>query len=507
MNRRDFIRQVGCGAMGSTTLLSTLTSLGAVNGAMSGSASKLRSASNEDYKALVCVLFSGGIDSFNILIPSGTTVGGDNGFNDYKNVRSDIAIQTNTSLLPLNNPRCSGFRGQPCNYGSFGVHPTMTGVQNLFNNGKLAFMANIGTLIEPVMTKAEYQSGLKKLPLGIYSHSDQIMQWQTSVPQSRDTLGVGGRLADLLHASNSLQDISMNISLGGKNNFQRGKDVTEYSISNNIDPNNVGITALPSWWSNSGLMTELRNNAVDSLVSRTYANLLQKTYSSTTKSSIESFEVFKNALKRVPSMTTTFGTSSLAKDLQAVAKVMSVRNDLGAKRQIFFVNYGGWDMHDNLVNGLNARLPIISDALKSFYDATAELGIAENVTTFTISDFARTITSNGLGSDHAWGGNTMIMGGAVNGGRIFGRFPKMDVSNNNTQNISFRGNFIPSISTDEMYAELALWYGVSPYDLCYVLPNLSNFYSYSPNNYPVGFMNFNGTTISNVDKPQGCSTN
>lgn len=504
MKRRDFIRQIGCGAMGSTTLLSTLTSLGSVNGAMSGSASKLHSA--EDYKALVCILFSGGIDSYNILIPSGTTPGGDNGFNDYKTLRSDIAVQTSSSLIPLNNPQCSGFRGQACNYGSFGIHPTMTGVGQLFNSGKLAFMSNIGTLVEPIMNYTEYNNETKKIPLGVYSHDDQIMQWQTSVPQSRDALGVGGRIADLLYAANSDQNISMNISLGGKNSFQRGKDFAEYSISDNVDPNNVGITSLPSWWSNSGFLNDLRSNTIDSLISQTYGNLLQKTYNSTAKGATNSFQIFKEALKKVPSISTVFPTTNLAKDLLAVAKVMSVRNYLGAKRQIFFVNYGGWDMHDNLVTGLNRELPIVSEALKAFYDATVELGIDNNVTSFTISDFARTVTSNGLGADHAWGGNTMIMGGAVNGGKIYGNYPKMSVGTENLQNISFRGNFIPAVSTDEMYAELALWYGVSPYDLCYVLPNLSNFYSYAPNNYPVGFMNFNGTSISNDDKPQNCLT-
>ena len=205
-------------------------------------------------------------------------------------------------------------------------------------------------------------------------------------------------------------------------------------------------------------------------------------------------------------MNVTFDNNNLSKDLQAVAKVMSVSKEMGAKRQIFFVNYGGWDMHDNLLGGLNTRLEVVSKALSNFYQATVNLGIANKVTTFTISDFARTITSNGLGSDHGWGGNTMVMGGAVNGGKIFGRYPRMDVGNSNQQNVSFRGNFIPAVSTDEMYAELALWYGVSPYDLCYVLPNLSNFYSYNPNNYPIGFMNFAGTTISNDDKPLGCLT-
>ena len=331
------------------------------------------------------------------------------------------------------------------------------------------------------------------------------MQWQTSVPQTRDALGVGGRMADLLNAANANPNISMNVSLAGKNDFQRGQNMGEYSIRNNINPDNVGIETLPSWWGNSGLITTLRNTAIDNLVSQSYSNLLQKTYSSNTKSTTQTFEVFKEALKRVPTFSTTFPDNGLSNDLSAVAKVMSVRNFLGAKRQIFFIDFGGWDMHSNLVTGLNEKLLEVSQALTAFYNATVELGIADKVTTFTISDFARTITSNGLGSDHAWGGNTMVMGGAVNGGKIYGAFPKMDVVNYN-RNVSFRGNYIPSISTDELYGELALWYGVSPYDLCYVLPNLGNFYSYSPSSYPVGFMNFSGTTISTENLPQNCLT-
>lgn len=504
MNRRDFLKQTGCAAMGSTTLLSTLTNLTTINGAMG--AETIKSALPTDYKALVCVLLSGGIDSYSMLIPAGTTSGGDNGFNEYKAVRTDLAIQNASSLLALNNPQCTSFRGIPCQYSAYGLHPQMTGMRDLFNAGKMAFMANIGTLVEPIMNATEYRSGLKKLPLGIYSHSDQVQQWQTSVPQSRDALGVGGRLADLLNASNTYDEISMNFSLAGKNTFQRGKTIAEYSISNNVDPNSIGFTSLPTWWGNSGYMNQLRNSALDSLVSQTYANLLQKTYSTTTKTATASFDIFKEALKKVPSMSTVFPTNNrLATDLQAIAKIISVRNFLGARRQIFFVEYGGWDMHSNLVTGMNNALPIVSQALKAFYDATVELGIADKVTTFTISDFARTITSNGQGADHAWGGNMMVMGGSVNGGRIYGAYPKMDVLTYN-RNISFRGNFIPAVSTDEFYAELALWYGVSPNDLCYVLPNIGNFYSYAANQYPVGFMNFNNTTISNEDLPPTCLT-
>lgn len=501
MKRRDFIKSVGCGAMSSTTLLSTLANLGVINGTMANT--RFQDTGAEDYKALVCVLFAGGLDSYNMLIPAGTGAGGDNGYTDYQNVRTDLSI-AQAQLNLLNVQGHVGVRGISNAYNAFGVHPTMTGVQELFNQGNLAFMSNIGTLVEPLMNKADYDNGSKKKPLGIYSHSDQIMQWQTSVPQSRDAVGFGGRLADMLYATNSNQNLSMNISLAGKNVFQRGNDIAEYSIESNINANNVGFANLPSWWSNSGYMTQLRNQAVDNMVAETYKNALQTTFSSATKNSIAAFDLFKEALKKVPSLTTAFPASGLGDDLNAISRVMSVRNELGAKRQIFFVTYGGWDMHDNLLNGLNGRLPVVSQALKAFYDSTVELGIADKVTTFTISDFARTITSNGQGSDHAWGGNSIVMGGAVNGGKIYGGYPQMNVESYD-RNVSFRGNFIPAVSTDELYAELALWYGVSPSDLCYALPNIGNFYSYAQGVYPLGLMNMSGG-ISNVDRPQTCLT-
>lgn len=499
MNRRHFIKQAGCAAMGSTTLLSTITQLTSLNGALGKQPGG--AAYPTDYKALVCILLSGGADSYNMLIPMGVNAGGDNGFNEYKAIRTDLSV---LNPIALTNPQCAGFRSFACNYGAFGVHPQMSGVRDLFNSGKLSFISNVGTLVEPIMNKTQFDSGQKKLPLGLYSHSDQIMQWQTSVPQSRDALGFGGRMADLLNAANANTQVSMNISLGGKNPFQRGQSVSEYSISNNVQPDNVGFQALPSWWGDSGYMTDMRNATIDSLASQEYTNLLQKTYASTTKSTMAAFGIFKEALNKVPSITTAFPASKLATDLLAIAKIISVRSHLGAKRQIFFINYGGWDMHDDLLTDLNSKLPVVSQALKAFYDATVELGVADKVTSFTISDFARTITSNGKGSDHAWGANQIVMGGAVNGGKIMGAYPKMDV--NYPLNVSFRGNFIPAVSTDEFYAELALWYGISPSDLCYVLPNIGNFYSYSTGQYPIGFMNFNGTTVSTDNYPQNCLT-
>lgn len=503
MKRRDFIRNVSCGAMGTTTLMSSLASLGAINGLAKHNDAN---AVGEDYKAMVCILLAGGMDSFNMLVPTGISAGSDNGFNEYKTLRSDLAFNASTDLRALTNPIVPGHKLTASAYNTFGVHPGMEGMQTLFNAGKLSYISNIGTLVEPIDTASQFYSNQKKIPLGVYSHSDQIMQWQTSVPQSRDALGVGGRMADILNANNTNNKVSMNISLAGKNIFQRGANISEYTISDNVDPNNVGIKAYPSWWGNSGLMNDLRYNAVDSLVSKTYGNLLEKTFSTTGKNSLEAFDSFKEALKKVPTINTSFASNSLANDLKAIAKVISVRQFLGVKRQIFFVTYGGWDMHDNLVNGLAGKLPVVSAALKAFYDATVELGVAENVTSFTISDFARTLTSNGQGSDHGWGGNNMVFGGAVNGRKILGAYPKMDVSASNTRNISFRGNYIPKVSTDEMYAELALWYGVSPSDLCYILPNIGNFYSYSPGNYPLGLMNFANSPINPVNHPLNCLT-
>lgn len=464
--------------MGSTTLLSSLASLGAINGLVNPQG---------DYKAMVCILLSGGVDSYNMLIPTGTS-GGDTGFADYQTARTDLAFTSPSQVLSLPNAQISSFRHLVGSYQSFGLHPGMPGVQEIYQEGKLAFLANVGTLVEPIANQAEFHGGQKKIPLGIYSHSDQIMQWQTSVPQSRDAVGLGGRIADLLNAQNSNVEVSMNISLSGKNVFQRGNTIAEYAISNNVDPSNVGLRSFPSWWNNAGLLQQIRQSSLDSLVSQQYANILQKTYTTTAKKSLGAFDVFRSALMRQLPIQTTFATSNLAQSLLAIAKVISVREFLGARRQIFFVQYGGWDMHDDLLNGLNQRLPVVSSALNSFYRATQELGIQDQVTTYTISDFARTITSNGQGSDHAWGGNSIIMGGAVQGGRVVGAYPRLAINNSNPFNVSFRGNFIPAVSTDEMYAELALWYGVAPGDLAYILPNLGNFYQYSPTQRPVGFM-------------------
>ena len=316
-----------------------------------------------DYKALVCILQAGGNDSFNMLLPTGNSA-----YSEYATTRSNQALAKN-SILNLTHTNS----GLP----SLGVHPSMPEVQQLYNSGRLGFLSNIGTLVQPT-SKSQFENGSVSLPLGLFSHADQIQQWQTSVPQSRASSGWGGRMSDILQSMNNNQNISMNISLSGRNIFQSGNTTSEYTIT-----------------------------------------------------------------------------------------------------------FGGWDHHDELLNTQAGMLSVLSKGLDEFNNAVNELGVADNVTTFSISDFARTLTSNGNGTDHAWGGNVMVMGGKVKGGHTYGNYPSLALNNNLDVG---NGVLIPELSTDEYFAELAQWFGVSNTDINTIFPNLSNFYTVG-SQPPIGFMN------------------
>jgi len=458
ISRRKFLGEASCAAVGSTAFLSSILNLGMIN---TISARPHIIQNSGDYKAMVCILLAGGADTHNMLVPTESSE-----YSDYSATRQNLAL-TNAEMIPLDFDD---------NGRTFSVHNGMTAVQNLFDQRKLSFISNIGTLIEPIQNRAEYESGIKKLPLGLYSHSDQIMHWQTSVPQSRSAVGFAGRIADIIHDMNSIQNISMNISLNGKNRFQAGNNYNEYSISNNTNENNIGYEGFPSWWSNSGHANDLKNNAIDSLMELQYNNIFHQTFGALGKQTSESIEIFRNALANLVPINTPFSDTRLSEDLKKMAEVIRVRSHLGANRQIFFTTFGGWDHHDNVKDNQNRMLPILSNALGEFYTAMTEIGMADKVVTFTISDFARTLTTNGNGSDHAWGGNQIIMGDAVRGGQIFGCYPSLALENNDL-NVSDRGRIIPTTSVDEFYADLALWFGASSNDLNYILPNLCNFYS------------------------------
>jgi len=460
-SRRSFLKHSGCAGVAATTLFSGLAQLGAVTAA---SAQPL--SGNGQYKALVCVLLAGGADSFNMLVPVDDT-----GYRQYARTRSDLALKQ-SELLGLKNA-VSGAR-------TLAVHPAMGPLQALFDQGQLAFLSNVGTLVEPTSIDA-LRNNSAKFPLGLHSHSDQISQWQTSIPDNRSATGWGGRLADMLRDVNSNQKISMSISTAGTNEFQAGKYTDSFSISGD-----EGTSQLYDYADPESDFDRLRYQALDKMYDNQYSNIFRRAYMDTFNGSLAANEEFRQALTTTPAFNTEFAGDYFSQQLQKVAKTIAANKTLGMQRQTFFVQFGGWDHHDDTLANMNRMLPILSQGLAAFQASMQELGMANDVTTFTTSDFARTLSSNGKGSDHAWGGNHMIMGGAVKGGKIYGQFPSLSLLDNPLD--TGRGVIMPTTSVDMYFAELALWMGVSPGQLSDILPNIGRFYASESKQAPLGFM-------------------
>lgn len=456
-SRRRFLGSLPCLALGTTTLYNSLINLKAMNSIIGST-----SIAGGEYKAIVCLLLSGGNDSYNMLIPRGNTE-----YAEYAAVRSDLAIPQE-DIIPI-DPEVSDGR-------EFGLHPSLTGIKSIFDQGNAAFISNVGTLVEPT-NKTGVQSGTSKLPLGLLSHSDQVMHWQTAFPQDRTTTGWGGKMADILKSMNDDTGVSMNISLGGNNLFQRGDTVTEYAI--NAD----GGVAIAGWNEPVPFLQMMQEDITD-MMNKQYEDVFRDSYAGVLKRSVESNEVFNEAVAGV-TINTPFSNAQLSQRMRMIAQTIAARNELGAKRQIFFVDIGGFDNHDELINAHANLMNTVDDAMTSFYAATEELGVSDCVTTFTISDFARTLTSNGNGTDHAWGGNAIVMGGAVKGKNMYGDYPILNLGND----LEIGGGIlIPTTSADEYFAEIALWFGISPNDLSQILPNIGNFYDVGSSDKPLGFM-------------------
>lgn len=450
ISRRRFLGQASCAAVGSASLLSALLNLRMASTAAAESLPV--SYEDDDYKALVCLFFSGGIDSYNMLVPRGEA------YNEYAAVRGRLALPEEV-LLPI-NPLNDARR-------PLGVHPGLASMNHLFNQGQAAWLANVGTMIEPV-TREHYQNGTARLPLGLFSHSDQIRQWQTSVPQSTGAVGWGGRTADLLASLNDNQKISMNISVVGSNVWQSGNKVFEYAITPN------GSVARDSynepWGANPA-----RSTGIDKHLDQTYLNLFERTFAKVSRDAIDSHHEFSAAVDAQPELQTVFpANNNLAGQLRMVARTIAAHRALGFKRQTFMVQVDGWDHHDEVMGPMADMVPLVSDAIAAFYQSLEELGKQDQVTLFTGSDFGRTLTTNGQGSDHAWGGNHLVVGGAVRGNRIYGSYPDLYIGNPLDTG---RGRLIPSTSVDAYFAELALWFGVPASELETVLPNINNFYT------------------------------
>ena len=417
---------------------------------------------SDGYCAMVCILLAGGADSFNMLVPYD-----DDRYAAYAGVRSDLALPQE-DLLPL---AYSGSDGQ-----LFGVHPGFVEVQQLFDSGDMAFVANIGPLAAPT-SRLEYDAGSVPLPLGLFSHADQIAVWQTGAAGARLATGFGGRVADLIQPQVTSGPVSMNISMSGTNLFQTGVDVASYAMDAA-----TGVRPLAGYRESGN---EIFSAAIDALLATEYADPFRSTYAAQVRNAIDSGIELGLVLDTAPILNTAFSDGGLAEALAQIARVISVRDVLGAQRQTFFVTVGGWDHHDDVLEKQAGMLPGISRALAEFHHALTEMNVLNDVTTFTISDFGRTLTSNGKGSDHGWGGHNLVMGGAVNGGQVYGQYP--DLTPGTDLDLG-RGRFLPTTSTDEFYAELALWFGVAPSQLELVLPNIARFYSPESSPPPLGFL-------------------
>lgn len=448
VSRRDFLRMGGgCMAMSQTALFSSLINMGMTRAA-------LAATPQAGYKAMVCLFLHGGNDSYNMLVPTDPDE-----YAGYQAARGNLALDS-TTLHEI----IDGSDGR-----KYGLHPSMPNTAALYNSNKLSFINNVGSLIEPV-NRDTYRNG-PALPLGLFSHSDQQRHWQTSVPQSRTQItGWAGRMADYLldGGANAQSGISLNIAVDHLNILQTGNGVIPYVVDDRS-----GAEVLAGYGGGS-VQDQILTQATDSLLNATYENLLTRTFAQTQRNAIDAAEHYNNSTS-VVEFPGLFPNTRLGRSFEQVAKAIGARQALGQSRQMFFVEQGGFDNHDNLLGAQEIRLGEVDAALSAFHDALQQLGCFDEVVTFSISDFARTLNSNGNGSDHAWGGNQIVMGGGLQGGRMYGHYPDTLVPDNELD--IGRGRLIPTTSVDEFNAELAMWFGV-PNDgtLVDILPNVRNFF-------------------------------
>jgi uncharacterized protein (DUF1501 family) len=438
-SRRDFLKTTCCSAAAGFAAAS-FSRFGLVN-ALAQNAT--------DYKALVCVFLFGGNDSNNMVIPYDTT-----GYNAYKSARGGLALAQG-SLLPITPPSI----GSP-----FAFHPRFSAMQSLFNNKHLAVLANVGTLIQPT-TASQFRNRGVPVPMNLFSHSDQEAQMQTAILDKVAETGWAGRTADKVQSIYG-GNFPIIISLAGTNIFCEG--VVAQSIQSNGNP-----TRLLNGFG-GGAESTARLSALQSLLTFDNGLSLIQAASTTTGNAIQNGQTLAAALATGTPLATQFPQNSyFASQLQQVAKIIQVRGALGLQRQIFFVSMGGFDTHSGQLAQQDSLFNDMNQSLNAFYQATAEMGVANNVTTFTLSDFGRTYSPNSDGTDHAWGSHHLIMGGAVKGGDFYGTFPTLAV--NGPDDGTGQGRWVPTTAVDQYAATLASWFGVAAADLPSIFPNLANF--------------------------------
>jgi len=423
MNRRDFLKK-------STVTAAVTAAMAQYPGAAFSQGFSAKAPFN-DYKALVCVFMHGGNDSFNMVVPRSNAE-----YNVYAQSRQNMAV-AQAELLAINPNSPDGT--------DYGLHPSMSGVQGLFESGRAAFVTNVGPLVAPV-TKTEYFNQSVTLPPRLFSHSDQQDQWYTLKGANVSKTGWAGRIADLMRVQVSNQQLATNVSLSGNSLFQSAEDTVAYVMGGGGP---IPFTA----FSNSGDPDDLffqQRQAFERILNASYDTIYERGFAEVQRRAVDTADLVNAALDGGPALTTVFPSTPLGNQLRTVAEMISVRDVMQMERQIFYVSLGGFDSHDDQVQNQPGLLGSISESMTAFYNATVELGVANSVTSFTQSDFARTLTSNGDGTDHAWGGIQFIVGDAVQGRDMYGTFP--DLALNGADDVG-GGLLIPTTSADQ-YAAL-----------------------------------------------------
>jgi uncharacterized protein (DUF1501 family) len=437
--RRDMLRLTCCSAAGAA-MLGGLSKFGLVSAFAQGTT---------DYKALVCIFLFGGNDGNNMVVPIDSRYAG------YQSVRGGLAIPQG-QLLPLQ----SG--GQAI----YGLHPSMPELQGFFNNQKnLAIVANVGTLVQPT-TQAMYKS-YQNLPRNLFSHSDQQDQWQSAQLTGVPLSGWAGKVADSLESAyNSAAKFPPILSVSGNAIFCTGINSQPFTMDPGSTPGLQGFD--PSAASQARFVATQQLLTFDSGLS------LVQAANAVTGQAVQYSVVLSSALQSIPPLQTVFPKNYLADQLKQVAQVIAAQGSLGVRRQIFFCSYGGFDTHGDQLVAHVKLLSEVSQSMSAFYQATQELGVASQVTTFTTSEFGRTLEpgSNG-GTDHAWGSHQVVLGGAVKGNTLYGAFPTLALGG--PDDADQNGRWIPTTALDQFGATLATWFGVSATDLPSVFPNLANF--------------------------------
>ncbi len=444
-SRRAFLKRSG--AMGIAGAAAPfVTNLAAIGEAAAATAA--------DYKALVCVFLYGGNDYANTL-PNYDQPN----YDLYAAQRANIGHLRDALAATALTPNVALVDGR-----QYALAPSMASLMPIWAEGKLATVLNVGTLVRPT-TKDQYQKLSVPLPPKLFSHNDQQSYWQATSPEGA-TSGWGGRMGDLLQSGNGMAATTC-ITVGGNAVFLAGRQAVQYAMGTSGP---VGLTANTSLFGSSSAASALKSLMTSGNSLSNFAN----EHAKVSKRALDTYASVSSALASAPVANFTgFPTgNTLSDQLKLVARMISVSQQLGAKRQVFFVSLGGFDLHDNLPGQHPILAGKLADALAAFHRSMTTLGVADKVTTFTASDFGRTLTSNDDGSDHGWGSHHFVMGGAVRGGRFYGTPPAVG---SGTQDDVGQGRLLPTTSVDQYAATLASWFGVSAGDLSTVVPNIGNF--------------------------------